>query len=529
MKKEITEQLPIKTPLEYNEETFHRLAESMPLLVWIARTDGSIEYINSHIHQYRGFAHTDDGSWDWTRLIHPDDLERTQQAWQHVQQQKGTYQIEHRLQCRDGSYRWSQTRAVPSLSTDGQVLRWFGTTTDIDDLKRNEERLSIERLKAEKANQSKSEFLANMTHDLRTPLTVIQGSIDYLEQAALSDDERTCLDLAQTASNNLLELIGGVLDFSKIEAGNFSLQEEAFDLYESLRETIALHEHKVLDDGLELTLEIANETPQIVLSDKVHLQKVLSNLLENAIKFTTKGHITLAVCSQCVDFRQRVSGDRLLFSVRDSGCGIDRENLTEIFKIFTKIDSPENKKQPIGTGLGLAICKEIVEKMGGDLWVESEPGNGSTFFVSLPMVIDRRKNPRQQGDKDGRKKVESSYRRILLAEDDASVQQVMRMMLKQTGGELEIVSDGAAAINAWREKEFDLILMDLQMDHMDGLSATKIIRNEEEHSGKRIPIIALTAHAVDELHEKCLVSGMDDVLIKPVKFESLSNIIATYC
>lgn len=528
MNKKVKEQLSIENSLEYNEDLFHLFAESLPLLVWIARSGGCVEYFNSQIEQYQGFLQHDDGFWNWTGMIHPDDLERTEQQWQRACNHQETFQVRHRLQLADGGYRWCQTRAVPTLSAKGEVLRWFGTTTDVDELKQKEERLLEARLKAEKANQAKSEFLANMTHDLRTPLTVIQGSIDYLEQAKLTDDERTCLDLAQTACNNLLDLIGGILDFSKIEAGNFSLQEEAFDLHESLKETVAMHEPKALNDGLELTLEIANETPQMVLSDKAHLQKVLSNLLENAIKFTSSGRVTLSVCPQCVDLTQNVSGDRLLFMVRDSGCGITRENLAEIFKIFTKASPPGSEKQYNGTGLGLAICTRIIDMMDGDLWVESAPGSGSTFFISLPMTLDRRKKTLGSVDQETDKKPTPSGQRVLLAEDDPSVQQVMGMMLRQTGCQFDVVSDGAAAIKAWREKEFDLILMDVQMEIMDGLKATRTIRNEED-SDRHIPIIALTAHAVDDLHKKCLVSGMDDVLIKPVRLENFRKIIATYC
>ncbi len=284
-----------------------------------------------------------------------------------------------------------------------------------------------------------------------------------------------------------------------------------------------MHMKPAANKGLELILEVSEEVPPTFLGDESRLRQVLLNLLSNAVKFTDQGRIQIMLVRQ-PQLDQLSPTEEVLFTVRDSGCGIAPEQMDRLFKNFSQVDSSTSRRS-VGTGLGLAICKGIIQRMGGRIWAQSVAGQGSTFSFALPLAMDRRRQLRCNRGKtmpDGC--LRSNPCRILLAEDDIAVQKIIQALLRRRCWEVEAVGDGAAAVAAWRRGGFDLILMDIQMMEMDGLTATRQIRCQEATSA-HIPIVALTAQARRENLEACIAAGMDDVLVKPVRFGRLQAVI----
>ena len=528
MAKDITLRKQTEMELVQSEERFRQLANAMPQLVWTALPDGTVDYLNNRHEEFKGLKQRSDGTWEWGALIHPDDLERTLTAWHQALQSGQPHQVEGRVLCADGSYRWQLTLAVPVRKEDGQIYKWFGSMTDIEDLKQTEQALAKARKTAEKAVQAKREFLAKMTHEIRTPMTVIFGALQHLDKTKLSKADARCIELAEKAGNNLLEIIGDVLDFSKIDAGRMELAKNPFDPRSCLKETAALFSSAAEKKGLELKLKVSERVPEMLLGDEPRLRQVLTNLIGNAIKFTEQGKITVTATRLSSTDAEKIPEGQLLFSVMDTGCGIPGDKINALFKSFCQIDSTETRSVD-GTGLGLAICRGIVKKMGGTIWVESEVGKGSEFFFTLPILSERRAKERAVDLADGcAAPSPGKVRNILLAEDDPALQEVLKVLLDRPEWHVEIVDNGAAAVAAWKQGQFDIILMDIQMPGMDGIEATREIRRQEPE-GHQIPIVALTAQSRRETHESCLEAGMDAVLIKPIRGDKMQQVIEQLC
>lgn len=401
------------------------------------------------------------------------------------------------------------------------------------------ERLGLERAlrrakaQAEAASQAKSEFLANMSHEIRTPMTVIIGALEHLQKEKLDEVQSRCLELAGTASKSLLELIGNILDFSKIEADRLALDFTPFDVRQNVDEAVSILRLQAKRKGLELTLEIAADVPELIFGDQIRLRQVLTNLIGNAIKFTEAGVVAVSVT-----LLSAKDPGQLLFRVVDTGCGFPRDKQERLFQSFSQIDASITRRFG-GSGLGLAICRGIVTRMGGEIWAESEEGVGSSFYFTLPLQTDRRSRPRLLGEAPAaeREPAPSSAQapnaansstpttcRILLAEDDPTIQGLMRLVLNRPDWEVRVASSGQEALDAWQEEKFNLILMDVQMPGMDGLTATRLIR-QQEAEGEHVQIYGFTAHALQKTRDDCLQAGMDGVLTKPVKFKALRAII----
>lgn len=361
--------------LKNSEMKLRQLADSMPQLVWSADQTGAVDYYNERHLEFIGFSQNQNSSWNWIPVLHPDDREKTLAAWEAAIRTGSTYQIEHRIQRNDGSFYWFLSRATPIRNQEGQVTRWFGTTTDIDDLKRTEIALDDAKEAAEQANLIKGEFLAKMSHEIRTPITVFSGAIEYLLEIDQDPTHRKVLDLAELSSRRLHILVDEILDFSKIEAHKMVLDEDTFELRKCLRETLKMMESNAQDKALHLELSVAPDVPAKILGDGYRLGQILLNLVGNAIKFTEKGDVKVSVARQNHD---------LVFAVSDTGIGMDVDRMEHLFEAFTQVDSSATRRHG-GAGLGLAIVKGLVELMGGQISVQSQPGHGSTFSFTLPM------------------------------------------------------------------------------------------------------------------------------------------------
>ena len=428
-----------------------------------------------------------------------------------------TLELEHVR--KDGSIFWGETQVSIAAESDGLIVGIQAVTRDITERKRAEV-LGKEKEAAEIASRAKSEFLARMSHEIRTPLNGIIGMTELCLGQNLDDNLKGLLQTIYGEARNLSGLINDILDLAKIEAGKMVLEEAPFDLADIVRSVTDGFALRAKQQGLDFVTFLGPDIPTGLFGDAVRLRQVLVNLVGNALKFTPKGEVS--VSGELV----RDMGDRVVvqFSVSDTGIGIPLDRQQKIFEAFEQADG-STTRQYGGTGLGVAIAREIVKMMGGEIGVVSEPGEGSTFWFTAEMKKSLERVAAKEKEDDACSPAVEAYgresrqgRRILLVDDYAINLEVARRHLEAGGHRVSLAGNGQEAIDALGNENYDLIFMDIQMPVMDGIEATKIIRDLEKSRGSanRIPIIALTAHAVREYIDACLRAGMDDYLIKPV-------------
>ncbi|NLX12605.1 MAG: response regulator [Phycisphaerales bacterium] len=406
------------------------------------------------------------------------------------------------------------------------------------------EQLEAARMNAEDASLAKSEFLANMSHEIRTPMNGIVGLVDILHRTELDHTQRRYLGMIQQSTDSLLQIINDVLDLSKVEAGKLELDVATFDLRECVRDSLALFVIRAEDKGITLSSDIAPSIPKVVEGDAGRLRQILLNLLGNAIKFTDKGGVRLEVKPEDPVMSASDGGLDVLFAVVDTGMGIPQDQQKMIFEAFSQADRSVTRRFG-GTGLGLTITSRLVDLMGGRIWVDSEPGKGSTFYFKARFGVTKpgeaslvnQTRPRMTGGSITEtgpccceKCQDIRPMRILLAEDNLVNQQVACLMLREMGHDVVVVGDGRAACEALDAAgdPYDLVLMDIQMPVMNGLEATTLIRQTEAGQGRRQPIIAMTAYAMQGDRERCLAAGMNDYISKPIKAGVLIELLAKW-
>jgi PAS domain S-box-containing protein len=517
--RDVSERKQVERTLLASKDLLAEIIELSPISMAIVGMDGRIEQINRRAIETFGYLPEEIPDMErWWLQAYPDGAYRAEVVaqWMGLVEKALVEKCEierreYRVTCKDGSVRTTLIFGIPVMD------KVFVMFDDITERKHYEYELEQARIAAEAANRAKSEFLANMSHEIRTPITAIIGFAELLEDTELSDQQKSYLKTIAGSSESLLALVSDILDLSRIEAGKVKLENKKFSLRKILREIAGSQSEFARAKGLMIRTNIPDEVPDSLTSDALRLKQILLNLLGNGIKFTERGDITLAVA---VEERQGATV-LLRFDVIDTGIGIKPDDLARIFKPFIQADSSLARKFG-GTGLGLAICRQLCTLMEGDVWVDSREGIGSTFHVRIPFALTD--TLPEAGDRPQEDKLplwEGPPLRVLLVEDYKVSQEFFAAALSKFSCHVDIAQNGAEALEKWEQAGYDIILMDVQMPVMDGVEALRRLRALEIGTRDPVPVIALTAHAMEEHRLDLLNKGFDGYVSKPTRIRDL--------
>ncbi|MBW8898705.1 MAG: PAS domain S-box protein [Massilia sp.] len=517
---DISERRKMEHALRASEQQFRSLIGNIPGISYrssLLEGEAPMLFISDAVERVTGYAARDflgtTPRRTFAPLIHAADRVRVSETIATALREDRPYLVEYRLLHADGSTRWMWENGTGVRNEAGELCWLDGVILDITERRAMEDALREAKENAEQAAAARASFVANMSHEIRTPMNSILGFTDVLLDGDLDADQRRHLDTIRSSGRSLLRLLNEILDTAKLEKGAVELEQNDYNLLSLIDELSSTLAANARAKGLHVDIEYDPALPTCLRGDELRVRQVLTNLLDNAIKFTEKGSVTV---------RAEMKDDHLHFIVSDTGIGIAPERLTAIFEPFTQADASMTRRFG-GTGLGTTISKQLVELMGGRIWADSVPGKGTTFHVVLPLVLARfaPQQPRV------RTAAALPPLRVLLADDVPQNQELLQLLLARRGHTMTAVSDGAAVVELAGRERFDLILMDFQMPTIDGLSATRLIRQQAEAAGRpRVPIIAMTASVLAEHRRASVDAGMDGFASKPVDWCSLSHEIA---
>ena len=495
--------------------------------------EGVFNYVSSPITRVLGYSPEEFSIHASTHLTdHP----VNQEALRHMQQSiHGVQQPPYEVQIYDkhGGIRWLEVSEAPVRDGSGNVVAVEGVAHDVTRRKRAEHQLARAKALAEAATRAKTEFLANMSHEIRTPMTAILGFTDILMGSVTDPGQLDAVTTIKKNGEYLVEIINGILDLSKIEAGKLEVEQVPCSPCQILSDVVSLMRVPASAKNLPLELEYDGPIPQSIRTDPTRMRQILINLISNAIKFTEVGNVRLVARLLDADGHEA----RMQFEVADSGIGMTEEQIARLFKPFQQADTSTTRRFG-GTGLGLTISKRLAERLGGDITVRSNPGQGSTFTFTMavgsPDGVPLLEHPTEAQllSESDEPRASSHPRldcRVLLAEDGPDNQRLIAFLLEKAGAEVTLARNGQSAHDLALAAHdagtpFDVILMDMQMPVMDGYEATGRLRA----AGYNHPIIALTAHAISTDRDKCLSAGCDDYMAKPIDREKLIPLVAEY-
>lgn len=529
---DMKEYIMAQDALRRSEEELRALADSIPQLAWMANPDGHIFWYNRGWYEYTGTTLEDMEGWGWQSVHDPEILPLVVERWTAAIRNREPFDMEFPLRGRDGVFQWFLTRVNPVFDAQGAVVRWFGTNTNVDRVKRAEadrERLLASekeaRERAERETQMKDEFLATVSHELRTPLNAVLGWATILRESATAEEVAEGIQVIERNARAQAEIIEDLLDMSRIISGKVRLDVQRVGLVPIIE--AAMESVKPMAAAREIRLtSVLDPLVEQISGDPGRLQQVFWNLLTNAIKFTPKGgrvHVALG----------RVNS-HLEFSVSDTGQGITAEFLPHVFDRFRQADASTTRRHR-GLGLGLAIVKSVAELHGATVSAESAGiGQGSTFYVCFPTAAamlqsePERRHPRtaQQLEPPG-EHPDLTGLLILAVDDEPDARELIARILRRCGAAVETAGSGAEALNALRRRKPHVLIMDIGMPDEDGYSVIQKVRQQAPEHGGNVPAIALTAFARLEDRKRAILSGFQMHMSKPVEPSELTAIVAS--
>lgn len=529
---DVIERKQAEETLRQSELRFRQLADSMPQIVWAAGPDGLIDYYNERWYEFTGLPREEFGQSSWEAVLHPDDVHRSVDTYFGCIRTGEPYQIEYRFKDRfRGGYRWFMARALPIKNDQGEIVRWFGTCTDIDDVKRGEEEreklLASEQAalaQAQRANLVKDEFLATMSHELRTPLNAIMGWADLLCRGAL--DAQAVRNAAETIARNARvqnQLICDLLDVSRIVSDKLRLEMAALELkmvIEAAMDTV-----RPAADAKNIELHLVADARAVVFGDSGRLQQIIWNLLSNAIKYSPRGGQ--------IDVRLECKGDCVAIVVRDNGEGIRPELLPYVFERFRQADSTTTRRHG-GLGLGLSIVRHLVGLHDGTIDAESAgPGQGATFTIKLPLIkADKEESRTEAAIPDATPAAQAPSReglngvRVLVVDDDVDTLELFRVSLELNGAEVKTVATADDALEILDQWSPSVLVSDIGLPGKDGYTLMRELRARTETRGELIPALALTGFASENDATRAREAGFQMHVPKPVDPETLVAAVA---
>ncbi len=519
IKEDITERKLMEATLASTADRLQLATRAGGVGTWEWDVASSTLIWDDQMYRLYGIPHDQfSGAYDfWRAGLHPDDRRRCDEEIQMALQEKKDFDTQFRIVWPNGEVHNIRALAIVKRNAAGEPLQMIGTNWDITETIRTEDTLKAALERAERAAAAKSEFLGVMSHELRTPLNGVIGFTELLADTPLDEDQKTIVQTISSSGDHLLGIINDILDFSSIERGSLAINSAPLPIAELVESSVVAIRKGAAAKGIGFHSEVAPGVPDHISGDARRIRQILLNLLGNAMKFTARGSVDLRIAPD-------ETGRFLDFSVEDTGIGIPPETLDQLFKPFTQGDSTTSRSFG-GTGLGLAISRRLAEAMGGTLTATSIPGKGSTFLFRFPLQSSHPSTDpagsQGAGQADPARPPSAP---VLVVEDEKTSAMLAGKMLESLGYRAEFAADGAQAVKAFLQKKFAAILMDMSMPVMDGLKATKKIREIE--TGARVPIIALTANVMPGDRERCLAAGMDGFLTKPFKRDDLAAKLA---
>ena len=514
---DITEADAAERNLAASEARYRLLAANASDIISVSRPDGRFSYVSPSVEAVMGYRPDEVVGRNFADFMHPDDVEATRarfMAYVEAGTDTPSPHVRYRARRKDGEIIWVEAHPKAIRDADGRLIEFQDLIRDISHTKRLEDDLLEARDRAETAARAKAEFLANMSHELRTPLTSVIGFAGLLRaRDDLPADAVLYANRIAVSSDALLSVINDVLDYSKLEADAVDLDPHPFNVRALADGAGGIVEKLCVEKGVSLVVRVADDLPDMLMGDEGRLRQVLLNFLSNAAKFTAQGEVRLTLSGVA-----GADGWRLRAEVSDSGIGIPEDRIAGLFERFSQADSSTTRLYG-GTGLGLSISQRLIEMMGGQIGAWSRPGAGSTFWFEIGL--DEASAPADRIEAQDRPAAGEGGR-VLVADDAPANRELVTILLSTLGYEVETVSNGAEAVEAVRNRAYDLVLMDVHMPVMDGLSATREIRGSSGAVAD-IPILALTANIQADQIQACLEAGMNGHIAKPIHLDELAG------